>query len=189
MSSYADREGFGRREQEIDPARLRDQAVYQLGALTAIAEAAGSRVAYVKPHGALYNRCSVDPIQASAVIEAIVAVDGALMVLCQPGAALAAAAAAQGLTPVPEGFADRAYRIDGTLLSRWPPGSVLSVDAALRQASMIARQERVSTVEGETIGLSVRSLCIHSDTPGAGALAHALRETLTAAGVAVRPFS
>jgi UPF0271 protein len=185
---YDDRPGFGRRELGARPGRLRDEAIYQIGALTACAAAAGGRVVYLKPHGALYARCAADPDAAAAIVEAA-ALGGGLALLGPPGSELLAAAAARGLPRAAEGFADRAYRADGGLVARSEPGSVLSPPQALDQAAGIARDEQVPCVDGSVIPLRVDSLCLHSDTPGAGGLARALRARLEAAGVEIRPFA
>src|SRR4051812_1869775 len=117
--------GFGRRRIDYDPAELRDDVLSQLAALDGFARVAGTRVRYVKPHGALYNPAAVDDVQAGAVVDAVRDYDATLPVLCQPGSVLAAAAASAGLTVVGEGFADRRYRPDGRLTPRSSPGAVL----------------------------------------------------------------
>jgi UPF0271 protein len=121
---YADKAGFGRRFVDIEPAALRDEVVYQLGALDAFARIAGDRVRYVKPHGALYNTIGHHEEQAAAVVGAVVDYDRTLPVLGLPGSAWLRLAADAGLTVVHEAFADRAYTPSGTLVSRRSPGSV-----------------------------------------------------------------
>jgi UPF0271 protein len=175
--SHLDREGFGRRDREVEPRVLRDQLVQQIRALQIIAGAAGGAVGYVKPHGALYNRAAVDPLYAEAIAEAIASVDGNLKLLGPPGSQLLQAAAARGLEAFAEGFPDRAYRTDGTLMPRSEGGAMLDYAAAIEQAMGFARA-------GE-----VRSLCIHSDTPGAADLAIDLRNKLIGAGFRIRPFA
>jgi UPF0271 protein len=174
--SYPDLAGFGRREMAIAPEDLTACVIYQIGALSGFARAAGGRVGYVKPHGALYNRAARDPEQARAVADAVRRYDASLPVLTLPGSALQAAAEAAGVPAVAEGFADRAYRPDGTLVPRGTPGAVLDDPAAA------ARQ-------GLDLAGRVRSLCVHSDTPGAGALARRLRAALEGAGWRVAPFT
>jgi UPF0271 protein len=175
--SHLDREGFGRRNQEVEPGILRDQVAQQIRALQIIAGAAGGAGGYVKPHGALYNRAAVDPVYAEAVAEAIASVDRDIKLLGPPGSELLAVAATHGLEAFAEGFADRAYRADGTLAPRDAPGAVLDHVAAIEQAQRLAQ-------EG-----GFRSLCIHSDTPGAAALAIELRNRLIGAGFQIRPFT
>ena len=171
--SYRDREGFGRRVLDVDPATLGAEAAEQIAALQAVAAAAGGRVAYVKPHGALYHRASVDRDCAGALVRA--AAGAQLAVLALPGSELLACAGERGLTSVAEGFADRAYAADGTLVPRGDATSLLGADAAGRQAVALAG--------------SVGSICVHSDTPDAVQVAVAVRIALAAAGVEVRAFA
>jgi UPF0271 protein len=175
--SFLDHEGFGRRDLEVEPEVLRDQVAHQVRALQVIADAAGGSVGYVKPHGALYNRAAVDRAYADTIAVAVASVDPSLKLLGLPDSELLSAAAAHGLEGVAEGFPDRAYRPDGTLVPRSDPGAVLDHDAALEQARRLAEEGRV------------RSLCIHSDTPGAADLAIAIRNRLIGAGFEVRPFA
>ena len=186
---YDDRPGFGRRELDVAPDRLYDETVYQLGALAACAAVAGGRVAYVKPHGALYGRCIADARAAAAIAGAAAAVDPRLAVLGPPGSELLAAAAAAGLEPVAEGFADRGYLPDRRLVARSQPGSLLALADAVAQAEEIATDQAVVAVDGRRITLPVASLCLHSDTPGAAALARALRARLEAIGFEIRAFA
>ena len=174
---YRDLPGFGRRRIDYDPAELRDDLIYQIGALDAFCRIAGTRVRYVKPHGALYNTAMVDEGQARAVVESIVDYDPSLPVLCLPGSVLARIAIEAGVRVVAEGYADRAYRPDGTLVPRREPGAVLSdVDAVVAQAMRLA-----------TAG-TVESICVHGDTPGAVEMAARVRDALVAAGLSVCPF-
>lgn len=119
--SYRDLAGFGRREMAVPPDELTAEVLYQIAALDGIARAEGGRVSYVKPHGALYNRCVRDPVQSAAVAAAIGAYDARLPLLTLPGSEAARVAAEAGLTVVAEAFADRAYRADGTLVPRGQP--------------------------------------------------------------------
>jgi 5-oxoprolinase (ATP-hydrolysing) subunit A len=188
--SYPDLVGFGRREIDVPPDDLTADVLYQLGALEAFARAAGSRVRYVKPHGALYNRIVRDPVQGAAVAEAIRRYDPALPLLTLPGSAAMRAAAEAGITAVGEGFADRAYTGEGGLVSRREPGAVLhDPDQVAARALRMATEGRVETVDGGEIAVEVRSLCVHGDTPGAVALARAVRHALEGAGVALEAFA
>ena len=121
--SYPDLVGFGRRFIDIDPGELRDAVLYQLGALDGFAQVAGTGVAYVKPHGALYHACTSHPDQARAVVEAAHEYDPSLAVLGAPGSPLLEFADAHGMEPVAEAFADRAYLPDGTLVALSDPGA------------------------------------------------------------------
>ena len=188
--SYPDLVGFGRRAMEVAPADLTADVLYQLGALEAFARVAGTRVRYVKPHGALYNRCVVDPVQAGAVAAAVRLYDPSLPVLTLPGSALARAAAAAGVPVVAEGFADRAVTADGGLVPRGEPGAVITDEAeVVARAVRMAVEGEVEAHGGGLVALPVASLCVHGDTPGAARLAVAVREGLQAAGVTVRAFT
>ncbi|HZY76845.1 MAG TPA: 5-oxoprolinase subunit PxpA [Jatrophihabitantaceae bacterium] len=187
---YRDLAGFGRRRIDVAPDELEADVMYQLGALDAFARAAGARVRYVKPHGALYNTAADDPAQARAVAAAVAAVDASLPLLGLPGSALAAAAAEAGLSFVAEGFADRAYTSTGRLVPRTQPGAVHADPAvAVAQAVSIARDQRVTAVDGTPVGVPAASVCVHGDTPGAVLLARRIRRTLEDAGIAVAAFA
>jgi UPF0271 protein len=188
--SYPDLVGFGRREIEVAPADLTADVLYQLGALEAFARAAGSRVRYVKPHGALYNRIARDPVQAAAVVEAIRRYDPALPLLTLPGSAAMRAAEEAGIPAVAEGFADRAYTAEGRLVSRREPGAVLHDPGQVAtRAVVMATEGRVETVDGGQVAVEVRSLCVHGDTPGAVELAKAVRAALDEAGLPLEAFA
>jgi UPF0271 protein len=188
--SYWDRDGFGRRDVEPGAEELLATVAFQIGAMRSVAAAAGGSVKFVKPHGALYNRAAVDATVAETVVEAMrLAADAPLALLCPAGSALADRAESEGLTIFRESFADRAYRPDGTLLSRKEPGSVLSdPDAAARQAVQLAKDGSVTACDGSVIRLKTDSICVHGDTPEAVTIARAVREALERAGVAVEPF-
>jgi UPF0271 protein len=182
--SYPDLEGFGRRFQDVAPAELVDQIVVQAGGLMAMAAAEGTRVRGVKPHGALYNALAHHEAQATAVVEAMAQLGGGLALVAAPGALVAELARAAGLPVVEEGFADRAYLPDGTLMPREREGAVLTDPAAVaQQATSIATRREVRTAEGTWIDLPCRTLCLHGDTPGAVELARRVRTELEAAGV------
>jgi UPF0271 protein len=188
--SYPDLVGFGRRDMDVPPDDLTADVLYQLGALEAFAKAAGSRVRYVKPHGALYNRIAGDPVQAAAVVEAIRRYDPALPLLTLPGSAAMQAAGAAGIAAVGEGFADRAYTAEGRLQSRREPGAVLrDPDQVAARALRMATEGRVETVGGGEVAVEIRSLCVHGDTPGAVAMAMAVRAALDRAGVRLEAFA
>jgi UPF0271 protein len=187
---YRDLAGFGRRRIDYDLDELRDDILYQIGALEAFCRIAGDRVRYVKPHGALYNTAAVDPGQASAVVAAVTDYDPALPVLCQPGSVLATAASAAGLTVVGEGFADRGYRPDGTLVPRSAPDALVhDADAVADRAVRMAVRHDIAAVDGSLVAADVRSICLHGDTPGAVNLARRVRAALEAAGLGLRPFT
>jgi len=143
--SYPDLVGFGRREIDVPPDELTADVLYQLGALEAFARAAGSRVRYVKPHGALYNRIARDPVQAAAVVEAIRRYDPALPLLTLPGSVAVEAAREAGIPTVGEGFADRAYTAEGRLVSRREPGAVLHDPERVAAQSPLTHVDRIRT--------------------------------------------
>ncbi len=188
--SYRDLAGFGRRSMDVPSGELRDEVLYQLAALTGLARVAGTAVRYVKPHGALYNRIVRDEAQANAVVDAVVAFDPSLALLGLGGSAVERSAREAGLRFVREAFVDRGYRADGTLVPRAEPGALLSdADAITARAVRMVKDGRVTAVDGTDIAVQVDSLCVHGDTPGAVAMARAVREALAAAGVAVEPFA
>jgi 5-oxoprolinase (ATP-hydrolysing) subunit A len=187
--SYRDLAGFGRRSMDVSPPELAAEVAYQIGALEIFARAAGAAVSYVKPHGALYNRCVHDTAQAAAVIEGVRMAGAALPVLGLHGSELHKAAAAAGLRAVDEAFADRGYRPDGTLVPRGEPGAVLTdPEQVVARAISIARGEQVKAADGQLVHLPARSLCVHGDSPGAALLAARVREGLAGAGITVRAF-
>lgn len=188
--SYRDLAGFGRRSMEVPAGELRDEVLYQLAALTGLARVAGTAVRYVKPHGALYNRIVHDEAQANAVVDAVVAFDPSLVLLGSAGSAVERTAGEAGLRFVREAFVDRGYRPDGTLVPRTQPGALLSDEAAIAaRAVRMVTEGRVTAADGTDIAVLVDSLCVHGDTPGAVAMARAVRQALAAAGVAVEPFA
>ncbi len=187
--SYQDRAGFGRRHIDYDPAELTDDVLYQLAALDGFARVAGGRVRYVKPHGALYNTAVVDEVQAGAVVRAVREYDDTLPLLGLPGSALLRLGAAAGLRTVAEGFADRAYTPAGALVSRREPGALVTdEDTVVARAVRMATEGTVVAADGTNIAMTIESLCVHGDTPGAVSLARRVRAGLTEAGVTVQPF-
>jgi UPF0271 protein len=187
---YRDVPGFGRRRIDYDTAVLRDEIIYQIGALAAFCHCAGITLAYVKPHGALYHAAATDPAQAMAVVDAVRLYDPSLPILGPPRGALTDTATAAGLTMIPEGFADRSYTADGGLLPRGVPGAIITdPTTAATQALRLATQSSVVAVDGTVVGCPVESICLHGDTPGAVVLARAVRDALDGAGVPIAPFN
>jgi 5-oxoprolinase (ATP-hydrolysing) subunit A len=187
---YADKAGFGRRFLDVEPTVLRDEIVYQLGALDAFARIAGDRVRYVKPHGALYNTIGHHVDQAAAVVAAVAEYDKTLPVLGLPGSVWLRLARDAGLTPVHEAFADRAYTPEGTLVSRRSPGAVLhDADEIASRCTAMATGQEITDVDGGTLVVDAASICVHGDTPGAVEIARKVRGALEGAGVTLRPFT
>lgn len=177
--SYPDLAGFGRRFIDMRPEELADAVVYQLGALAGCARVAGSKITYVKPHGALYNTIVRHEAQAEAVASAVKSFDASLPLLGLPGtdSAIERAAATHGLAFCFEGFADRGYTAEGTLVPRGQPGALLTNGAdAADQAIRLAER-------------GITSICLHSDTPGAAELAVAVQAGLVQAGYELRSFT
>lgn len=186
---YRDLSGFGRRALDMEPEVLTGEVIYQIGALQSLALAAGTRVSYVKPHGALYNTIAHDPQQARAVVDAVWAVSPDLPLVVLPGSVVEKLAGEAGLRTIGEAFADRAYNPDGTLLSRTRPGSVLEdlgeiTDHVLR----LAVDGKIQAVDGTVIDVAAGSICVHGDSPGAVAMGRAVRAALEANGVTVASF-
>lgn len=186
---YADREGFGRRIIPMAPAQITRMVAAQVGALQGMAALAGARVGHVKPHGALANLAADDRSVADAVVAAVAALPGRLVLLAISGTELELAARAAGLPVVSEVFADRAYLANGRLVPRNHPGAVLhDADTVAGRLLDFLRTGRMPVVDGDPVALAAGSICLHGDTPGAVALARSLRARLTAAGVTLAPF-
>jgi UPF0271 protein len=187
---YRDLAGFGRRSIDVDTESLTNDVIYQIGALDGFARVAGSRVRYVKPHGALYNRTVDDARQAAAVVAALVAYDRTLPLLGLPGSALLRHAEHAGLPTVTEAFADRGYTANATLVPRSQPGALLDDPATVAQRMVqMLLTGRLQSVDGVDLAVSAQSICVHGDSPGAVAMAVAVRQALTEAGVEIRSFA
>lgn len=170
--SYVDREGFGRRALEVAPEVLRAQLAAQCALIAGQAGALGVPLEFAKPHGALYHSANRSLPLARAVAGAVSQVLGPQITLIGPGAgALSEAAREAGLAYAREGFADRGTLPDGTLIPRGQPGAVIT-------DPQVARQNALRLAQGGTID----TLCVHGDTPGAVAVARAVRAALDTLG-------
>jgi UPF0271 protein len=188
--AYRDLAGFGRRFVDASRTELTDDVVYQIGGLQALAAAAGGTVTYVKPHGALYNTAVHHEEHASAVVDAVAAVDPGLALLGLPGSRLLELAEQRGLRVVREAFADRGYTPSATLVSRREPGAVLhDPDAVAQRVLRMVTDGEVEAVDGSSVKIDVDSVCVHGDSPAAVEMARAVRDILAANGVEVKPFS
>ncbi len=186
---YHDLAGFGRRFLDVSPADLTADVIYQMGALDALAQVAGSAVAYVKPHGALYNAIVHHRGQAKAVVDAVLAYDPTLPVLGLPGSVFLEEAERAGLRTVAEAFADRAYTPQGTLVSRSEPGAVLSdPDAVAQRVLTMITDGTAVAVDGSTIDVRAESICLHGDSPNAVVMAAAVSNLLRANGIDISAF-
>ncbi|MFG1949786.1 LamB/YcsF family protein [Micromonospora sp. NPDC048830] len=187
---YRDLAGFGRRHIEYGFTELRDEVTYQIGALDAFCRAFGTRVRYLKPHGALYHAAAVDQAQAAALVAAVNDYDRELPVLCAPGSVLAQLAVGAGVRVVAEGFADRGYLPNGSLVPRTALGALVTdPDQVAERAVRMATERTVVAVDGTVIPCQVDSICLHGDTPGAVASATMVRAALLDAGVQLTPFA
>ncbi|WP_219413064.1 LamB/YcsF family protein [Pseudonocardia nigra] len=187
---YRDLAGFGRRFIDMDPVQLADDVVYQIGALDGMCRVNGTAVRYVKPHGALYNAVVHHEAQAAAVVAAVRDYDAALPVLGLPGSALLRAAEAAGLRTVREFFVDRGYTPEATLVPRSQPGALLhDPDEVTARVLRMVTEGVVTAVDGSDVSVAAESLCVHGDSPGAVAMAAAVRNGLQKAGVELKSFA
>jgi len=155
-----------------------------------IARTVGSAVSYVKPHGALYNAVVHHEVQADAVIRAVADYSRELPVVGLPGSTLLAAAAGAGLATVREAFADRGYTAAGTLVPRSEPGALLDdPEEVAARVLRLVREGRVTSTDGAEVELEADSVCVHGDSPGAVAMALAVRNALSGAGVRLAAFA
>ena len=188
--AYPDLVGFGRRNMDVPADQLTADVIYQIGALQGLARSAGTTVTYVKPHGALYNTIAGDPVQAAAVIQAILRIDPQLKLVCLANSKLLGWARDAGLSCVSEAFADRAYTAQRTLVSRSHPGAVLhDVELITERMLRLVRDGVIEAEDGSLIELEADSICVHGDSPGAVNIAHALKQRLLEAGVNIRAFT
>lgn len=187
---YRDLVGFGRRDMDVDSPDLITDIIYQIGALQALAAGAGTRVSYVKPHGALYNRIVHDERQAAAVVAAIADVDPSLVLLGLPGSVVLKLAERAGVPTATEAFADRAYTPDGELVSRRVDGAVLhDADTIADRILRLVETGTIPAIDGTDVRLQADSVCVHGDTEGAAEAARAVRTRLTEAGVQISAFA
>jgi UPF0271 protein len=184
--SLPDLQGFGRREMKVTPNDAHAMTLYQVGALAAFARAAGTRVAHVKPHGALYNMAARDAALADAIARAVRDFDASMILVGLAGSELPRTGAALSLPVAHEAFADRRYEADGTLTPRSVQGAVIEdVDTAVAQAVKIATQGKVEIRTGGERTLRADTICVHGDRPDAALFARRLREALRAAGATI----
>ena len=185
---YPDRVNFGRVEMPLSSEEIEATVREQILALVHAAKKSGMPIAHVKPHGALYHAAR-DRQVAEAIGRAAMNIDPKLVMVGQAGSAALSHWRAMELRCVGEAFADRAYEKDGRLRSRGLPGALLENPAhAAQQALEIAMRHRVITEDGVDLSIDAETLCIHSDTPSAAAIACEVKNQLVAAGVVVRPL-
>ncbi len=187
--SYPDRDGFGRRDMELAPRELTHHLLFQLRALRTICESEGTRISYVKPHGALYNRAVRDPVVAGVVAKAISSFDSSLTLLGLAGSAMLTAAEDAGLRAASEAFADRGYQRDGQLVPRDQAGAILgNPEQAGARAVRMVTDGVVAAVDGALVALTPDSICVHGDGAHALEMLHSVKRAMTAAGIRIAPF-
>ncbi len=172
---YADRINFGRVVVPMSPQEIHELIVQQVNVVARIATEYGGRLHHVKPHGALYNLAATSRETADAIARAVHAIDPKCLLIGLSGSQLIHAAESLGLPAINEVFADRNYAADGTLVPRQHPHAVLHdpQEIAVRAASMI-KSGQVTAIDGTCVALKCDSLCLHSDTPAAVSIAHAI---------------
>lgn len=186
---FADLQGFGRRNMAVQPAEVYSLVLYQLGALAGFCTAAGTRLAHVKPHGALYNMAVKDFALAEAICRAVRDFDAGLVLLAPAGSQIDGAAAKFGLRLAGEVFADRAYQADGSLVPRSKPGAVIEdEELAVRRVVRMVCEGKVATIDGQDIDVQADSVCVHGDGAKALAFVKKIRAALLEAGVEIKAF-
>jgi UPF0271 protein len=179
--------GFGRRKMDVSAQEVKDYLCYQTGALRELVRVAGSELQHVKPHGILYNMMEADEALAAAAGEA--AMESKLILMTLASGKYDATCRKMGTRVASEGFADRAYNVDGTLVSRKIVGSLITDPAkAAAQAVKMSMEGKVRTLDGVEIDISVQTICCHGDTPGSEKIVRAVREGLEKAGCQVKPL-
>ena len=187
--SYPDLVGFGRRNMDLSQDDLIADVLYQISALDGLAKVAGSKVQYVKPHGALYNTIAKDAVQAEAVIEAIKMYNPALVLVALAGSNLVAQARQAGLKVVSEAFADRAYNRDGSLVSRRLEGAVLhDAEFVAKRVVAMLKNGGVESIDGVFTPIQADTICLHGDTAGALEMSAAIKAELLKNDIQVRSF-
>lgn len=183
---FPDLHGFGRREMKMSAEEVYNLTVYQIGALSAIAKACGTKVVHVKPHGALYNMAAKDRTIADAVADAVADVDPALILFGLAGSSLVKAGKDRGLQVAEEVFADRTYQQDGSLTPRTQSNAMIQdADLAISRVIRMIREGKVESVDGTDIEMKADTICIHGDEPQALDFAVKLKAGLMAEGIKV----
>ncbi|WP_193084301.1 LamB/YcsF family protein [Brevibacterium aurantiacum] len=187
---YDDYEGFGRRPLDVPAATLQAQVEYQIGALLGLTAAVGGSVAYVKPHGGLYNAIVRDEAQAKVVVDAVKAVDSSLVFLGLAGSVANRVAAEAGLKVAAEAFADRSYNPDGSLVARTEPNAVLhDPETVAARVLRLVQTGQVEAIDGSLVDVDAQSICFHGDSQGSIDMARAARELLESSGVRIAAFA
>lgn len=178
--------GFGRRRMDVTKNEAKNYVKYQVGALQAFCRSSGIKLQHVKPHGALYNMASNDEELAAGIIQALKSLPDSPICLALSGSKFASMAEEAGLEVCHEGFADRAYNKDGTLVSRSREGAVIHDPELLAKRGVkMVKERKVETIDGETVNLSVDSICVHGDSPEAAENVASLVESFEEEGIQV----
>ena len=185
-NGYGDLVGFGRREIQATPAEIRDELIYQLGALREFARLHGLEVQHVKPHGALYMVAARDEELSRAIIEAIQSVDPALVLYCMQSSKTYELAREMGQPVAREFFADREYNEEGQIVFTRRIAEELDPEELGKRTLRAVAQGRVKTVDGQDIEVEADSICVHSDTPGAAKIAETIVRKLEENGIGIR---
>lgn len=186
---FPDLMGFGRRPMNVTPEEAGAYVKYQMGALMAFARSHGLRLQHVKPHGALYNMAAKDAALARGIAEAVASVDKEVYLMGLAGSVMLEEAEKAGLPVISEVFADRAYNDDGSLVSRRLPGAVIhDAKAAADRAVLMAKENKVVSINGKAINIRADSICVHGDNAKAIELVRKIRAALAAEGIEVKSF-
>jgi len=185
---FPDLVGFGRRKMAVSPSDLYNMVVYQVGALAAFAQAAGSKLQHVKPHGAMYNMAAKDPVLAEAIAQAIYDVDKTLILYALAGSESVKAAEKIGLPVASEVFADRSYQEDGSLTPRGQAGAMITdEEKSIEQVLNIVMNHQVVTLSGKVIPVQGDTLCVHGDGPKALQFIEKIRKAFGEHGIEIAP--
>lgn len=186
---YPDLVGFGRRNMALSLEETKHAVMYQIGALDGFCRAAGIKMQHVKAHGALYNTAGDNLEVATAIAEAIKAVNPELYMLCLANSQMVTAAKNVGVPYVEEAFADRAYTEKGTLVSRKLAGSVIhDIDEVVKRVMMMVKEKQVISIDGKVVPLNAQTICVHGDSPGAVQMVAAIRAAFDKDGIALKAF-
>lgn len=182
--------GFGNREMTLSDIELESYVIYQIGALKGIARSEGTEVRHVKFHGYLYLKGQKNKTHADTLVRAIKLIDNKLVLVCSPFSAMYSAAREAGIDVAAEGYIDREYNEDGTLVPRSDTRSlIVKPEVAIKRALRMITERKVATVNGIDIDIPIDTLCIHSDTPNVLRILRGLSEAINLAGYRLSPFN
>ncbi|GEK32856.1 5-oxoprolinase subunit PxpA [Kurthia sibirica] len=181
--------GFGRRNIAISPQEAFNIVVYQIGALNGFTTALGGKLEHVKPHGALYNMAAKDPLLATAIAEAVYAINPELVLYGLSGSALISAGEKIGLTTASEVFSDRTYQENGSLTARSQSDALITDDRlAVSQVMTMIKSGFVQTQQQTKYSILADTVCIHGDGLHALKFAQYINQTLTENSISIVPF-